>query len=107
MKALSSKILQKFEEYPFSLAAYLLSLIPWVLVYVGQLRMNLNPLPAGVNDYRGEGLAYAALLALFLASILLTVTVFNVIFHKVKRFYIELIALIVVGNLVLYGIGII
>jgi hypothetical protein len=107
MKTLSSKILEKFEEYPLSLAAYVLSLIPWVLVYVGQLRINLNPVPAGVNDYRGEGLAYAALLALLLASILLTVTVINLIFQKVKRFYLELIALIIVGNLVLYGIGII
>jgi hypothetical protein len=107
MKTLSSKILEKFEEYPLSLAAYVLSLIPWVLVYVGQLRINLNPVPAGVNDYRGEGLAYAALLALLLASILLTVTLINLIFQKVKRFYLELIALIIVGNLVLYGIGII
>jgi hypothetical protein len=107
MKTLSSKILEKFEEYPLSLAAYVLSLIPWVLVYVGQLRINLNPVPAGVNDYRGEGLAYAALFALLLASILLTVTVINLIFQKVKRFYLELIALIIVGNLVLYGIGII
>jgi hypothetical protein len=107
MKTLSSKILEKFEEYPLSLAAYVLSLIPWVLVYVGQLRINFNPVPAGVNDYRGEGLAYAALLALLLASILLTVTVINLIFQKVKRFYLELIALIIVGNLVLYGIGII
>jgi hypothetical protein len=107
MKTLSSKILEKFEEYPLSLAAYVLSLIPWVLVYVGQLRINLNPVPAGTDDYRGEGLAFAALLALLLASILLTVTVINLIFQKVKRFYLELVALIIVGNLVLYGIGII
>lgn len=107
MKTLSSKILQKFQEYPVSLAAYVLSLIPWILVYVGQLRISLNPMPAGVNDYRGEGLVYAVLLALLLASIMLTVTVFNLIFHKVKRFYTELIVLIIVSNLVFYSIGII
>lgn len=108
MNRFANKVLETTKRYPFSIGAFIFTLVPWVIVYGALININyLHPAPKGTDDYRGEALMFAVIIALMLAGILSTVVVVNLIFQKDKSFYAKLSAIIVISNLMLYGIGMI
>lgn len=106
MKNLIISIYNSFKRHPFSLVAYMFTLIPWGMVYLIRIRMHLNP-PVSGYDFRGEGAVFGVLLAMVLSAALLIVMVLNLYFQKNKSFYVNIIALIIISNLFLYGVGMI
>lgn len=96
---------ETFESYPFSLIAFYVALIPWVMVYMGFINIFLTPAPEGHHDYRGEGVMFGVIIALSIAVILILITTLNLIFQKNKPFYAKLVATTLAINLVLYGLG--
>ena len=106
MKRFACKVLETTIRYPFSIGAFIFTLVPWVIIYGALININyLQPAPKGTQDYRGEFLTFFVIIALMLAGILSTVAVVNLIFQKDKSFYAKLTATIVISNLMLYGIG--
>jgi len=104
MRKTDINIFSTVKSYPFSISAFVLSLAPWVLVTIAHFNIRLNPAPEGYNDYRGEGLMFGVILAILLAVILVVMMVLNLTFQKAKSFYAWLVGVIVLVNLVWYGV---
>lgn len=107
MKRFGYSVISAFKRYPFSVSAYILTMLLWAFIYFGQINIKLNPAPEGISDYRGEGIMYGVLLVMLLSAILLVIMVLNVIVQRNKSFYVKLSAVIVISNLLLYGMGMI
>jgi len=105
MGKLGNNLIAVFKTYPFSVSAFVLTMLLWAYIYFSQINILLNPAPKLVADYRGEGIMFGVILVIFLSTIFLVVTILNLIFQKNKFFYMKLSALIVINNLLLYGIG--
>jgi hypothetical protein len=105
MTKLKIKLLAVFEIYPISAVAFVLTMLLWAYISFSQILIFLHPVPKGVADYRGEGIMYGVILTLFLSAIFLVVTILNLTLQRNKSFYMKLSALIVISNLILYGIG--
>ena len=101
------KVSKTFNAFPFSIVAYIISLVPWAIIYIALIRINLDPAPKGIKDFRGEFLTIGVIFALLLAGVLVIITSLNLIFQKSKSFYTKLLAVIIIGNLVLYSVGMI
>jgi len=107
MRRLGYNVISIFKLYPFSISAYILTMLLWAFIYFGQINISLNPAPEGISDYRGEGLMFGVILVMFFSTILLLITILNLILQKNKSFYMKLSAVILISNLFLYGIGMI
>lgn len=92
-------------RYPFSLAAYLLTLIPWLMVISIKVRMWISKPALGAQDISvGEGLMYGVLLSTFFSALLLVVTLINLAFGKNKTFYTRLFMLVLFSSLFFYAV---
>ncbi|MEJ7559650.1 MAG: hypothetical protein WKF66_15180 [Pedobacter sp.] len=105
MKAFARKVSETLREYPASFGGFVFMLVPWAIVYVSLINIKMHPAPEGIQDHRGEGLAFGVILALMIAAILLIIFVISLIVQKDKSFYVKLIAAIIFVNLFLYGLG--
>jgi len=94
-----------FKSFPFSVSAYLFTMLFWAYIYFSQIHINLTPATEGSRDYRGEGIMYAVVLVMMLSAVLLLVTLVNAGFQKNKIFYLKLSLLILISNALLYYIG--
>ena len=94
-----------FKSFPFSISAYVLTMLCWAYIYFSQIHINFSPVPEGMRDYRGEGIMYGVIMVMLLSAILLLVTLINLGFQKNKAFYIKLSVLILISNALLYYIG--
>jgi len=104
MKEIMQSILTNFKKYPFSMGAFFLSLLPWILVTLGYFNIKLNPPLDGGNDYRGEGLFFGAVLGSLIAIILIIISILNLIIQKNKAFYAWLIFTTIMTNLAWYAV---
>ncbi len=102
MGKMITKIFELLKAYPYSIGGFVLTLIPWILNSIAYINFKLNPPQQGHSDYRGEGLMFGVILALLLSTILLVVTILNLIFKKNSIFYTKLAVITVVINLVWY-----
>jgi hypothetical protein len=105
MKESAGKLMNTFRQYPFSIAGFIFSLIPWLMVYIALIRIYLQPAAKGIQDHRSEFLFFGIVVALLIAVVLLAITTINLIFRDDKTFYIKLILLTIASNLFLYTIG--
>jgi uncharacterized membrane protein YhdT len=105
MKESAGKLMNTFRQYPFSIAGFIFSLIPWLMVYIALIRIYLQPAAKGIQDHRSEFLFFGIVVALLIAVVLLAITAINLIFRDNKTFYIKLILLTIASNLFLYTIG--
>ena len=89
-------VVKTLKAYPYSIGAFVLSLVPLIMLTLGYINMKLNPAPKGYADYGGEGLAYGSLVALLFAIIFILIMLANIIHQKNNAFYVKLIAVTIV-----------
>lgn len=107
MMKVVKRIFKALRTYPFSLGAFFITTLPWILVCMIQINITSNPAPEHHSDYRSEGAMFGAIFAILLAIVMIIITTLNLIFQKNKDFYAGLLAAVIVINIASYIILII